>query len=76
MKKTLMIAATALALTTGAAALNASPAQAGVSVHVGFYGHKYFAPHCVTKYKFVRIKVRRYYGWKWIWVKRPYTYCY
>lgn len=86
MKKTLMIAAAALTLTAGAAAFNATPAQAGkfnIGIHFGGHGHGYghgFYGHnyggCFTKYKKVKIKVWGPYGWHWKWIKKPYTYCY
>ncbi len=86
MKKTLMIATAALALTAGAATLS-SPANAGASFHlnIGGYGHGYGSYYggynsyyggCYTKYKKVRIKVYDYYGWHWEWIVKPYRVCY
>lgn len=85
MKKTLMIATAALALTAGAATLS-SPASAGSSFHlnIGSYGYgsyyggynNHFYGGCYTKYKRVRVKVYGYYGWHWKWIVKPIEVCY
>lgn len=79
LKKTLMIAAAAAAITTGATALTSSPAEAGkLNIHVGFYGKHYYRPHCFIDYRKKRIKVYEKYGYGWYWktVWVPVKICY
>jgi hypothetical protein len=89
LKKTIVTAAAALAITTGAVATNATDANAGVKVHVGFghgyyapyygpygYGYGYWGPHCYTKIKKYKKKVWTKWGPKKIWVKKPVKVCY
>lgn len=83
MKKTLMIAAAALALTAGAASFNATPAEAGkfsLNIHVGGYGSSYHGGYygggCYTKYKKFKIKYWNGWHWKYKWVSKPVKICY
>lgn len=72
-KKTLLTAAAALAITSGASVLQAPQAEAG---YYGYYGHGYYKRHCFTKWR--KIKVRRWgrYGYYYKWIWRPYKRCY
>lgn len=90
MKKTLMIAATALALGVGVATLQSNSAQAGGYGYGGSYGGGYhgggygggyggsydYHGGCYTKYKRIRIKVHGYYGLHWKWIRKPIKICY
>lgn len=75
MKKALMIAAAAAALTAGGAMLQPSPAAATVRLYLDF-GGPYWGPHCYRTYK--KVKVGKYWNkkkkkwvsdYKWRWVK-------
>ncbi|MDH3581727.1 MAG: hypothetical protein OEM91_14015 [Hyphomicrobiales bacterium] len=87
LKKTLMTAAAALAITTGASAINAPDANAGVKVHIGIGGHgwhgyghyPYYGGYgygCFTKWKKKKIKVWHNGHFHWKWVSKPYKVCY
>jgi len=77
MKKVLMIAAAAAALTAGAA-LQPSPAAATVKLYLNF-GGPHYGPHCYRTYKKVKVgkdwnkkkkKWESVYKWRWVTVCR------
>jgi len=87
LKKTLLTAAAALAITTGASAISAPEANAGVKFNVtfghgyngGYYGNYYggyYGPSCYWKKK--RVKISFWHNGhkhrKWVW--RSYRRCY
>jgi len=90
LKKTLLTAAAALAITTGAFAVNAPDANAGVNVQIGFGGHHggHWGGHhgygygygygygCYTKWKKRKIKFWHNGHSHWKWVSKPYKVCY
>jgi len=79
LKKTLLTAAAALAITTGAGAISAPDANAGVKFHTKFgHGHNgffgdyfdgYFGPTCFWKKKRVKISFwhHGHKHRKWVW---------
>jgi hypothetical protein len=89
LKKTLMTAAAALAITAGATSISTPQANAGVKFNVtfghGYHGHhgghyggynNYYGPSCYWKKKRVRTSFWHY-GHKhrqWVW--RSYKVCY
>ena len=77
-KKTLLTAAAALAITSGASVLQAPQAEAGYHGYYGhgYYGHRYYKRHCFTKWRKIKVRRRGHHGhyYKWIW--RPYKRCY
>lgn len=88
-KKTLLTAAAALAITAGATTLSAPDANAGnFSINVGFSGghHGFHGGHrfkkhgyghrCYVKYyKKHKVKKWTHHGYKWVWVKKPVYVC-
>lgn len=87
LKKTLLTAAAALALTAGATTFATPDAKAGVSFNIGFYGHgfhgyghvrHYGYGHrtCYVKYyKKIKVKVWTHHGPVWKWIKKPVYAC-
>ena len=77
-KKTLLTAAAAIAISTGATALQTNSAEAGYHGGYGYksyhYGHHY---GCYKKWRKVKIRYwsHRYYGWHYKYVWRSYRYC-
>ena len=78
LKKTLMTAAAAAAITAGATAVSAPQANAGVKFHIGFghYSYHHFhKPVCYTKYKKVKVKIWTKWGPVWKWKVKPVYVC-
>ena len=77
LKKTLLTAAAAVAITTGASALQATPAEAGYYGY-GFKKHYGYGYGCYKKWRKIKIRYwsHYYYGWRYKYVWRPYKFCY
>lgn len=82
LKKTLMIAAAAVAISTGASALHAPAANAGgkfnITIGGGYYGGGYYGGYyggCHWKKRKVRIKYWNGWTYKYKWVWRRYKVC-
>lgn len=83
LKKTALVALTAIAITTGATAFKTPEANAGVNVSInlgggGYYGgyYPYWGPSCFWKVKKYKVKVWTKWGPKWIWKKKKFRVCY
>ncbi len=74
LKKTLMTAAAALAITAGATTISTPDANAGVRINLnfggGYYGG-YYGGYCGTQRVLVRIRHRGHFHRRWVWR----TYC-
>lgn len=84
LKKTLMTAVAALAITGGAATLHTPDAAAGVKVHIGLGGYGYgpwaggyyYDYGCFWKKKRVKKVIWTKWGPKKVWVWKKYRVCY
>lgn len=83
LKKTALVALTAVAITTGATAFKTPEANAGVNVRInlgggGYYGgyYPYWGPSCFWKVKKYKVKVWTKWGPKWVWTKKKFHVCY
>lgn len=81
LKKTLLTAAAALAVTAGATAMHTPDASAGgfsITIGNGHYGggyYGYYDDYCFWKKK--KVKISYWNGWKWKykWVWKRYQVC-
>ena len=74
LKKTLMTAAAAAAITAGATAFSAPDANAGFKkFHHGY--HHFHKTHCFWKYKKVKVKIWTKWGPIWKWKVKPVYVC-
>ena len=77
LKKTLMTAAAALAITAGATTISTPDANAGVKIHLNFGGHGYYGGYyggyrCGSRRVLVRYWHRRHHHMHTRWVWRSY----
>ena len=71
LKKSLLAATAAIAIATGASAIQSTPAEAG------YYSHHYYGHSCHYKYRWVKIRYYDHHGhYKFRWIKKRYRHCY